>query len=213
MTHNASKRLDIMQNIDSLGAGFTIASYDSDIRGFGNLVGDEQSGHIKEVGAELYQEMLEQAVGELQHIKPESTSTTNLNINVPIYIPDEYIEDGEQRLSIYKRISSLSNDGEIEQFNDELIDRFGAIPEPTRNLLFLVKIKLLCKKLKISDLDAGPNGIVLKFLQDEEVAHMVMKFLAKHPGTKLRPDNKLVIFSPNIALEKIYSMLVEMSIF
>jgi transcription-repair coupling factor (superfamily II helicase) len=210
MTHNASKRLDIMQNIDSLGAGFTIASYDSDIRGFGNLVGDEQSGHIKEVGAELYQEMLEQAVGELQHIKPEYSSAINLNINVPIYIPDEYIEDGEQRLAIYKRISSLSNDNEIEQFNDELIDRFGAIPEPTKNLLFLVKIKLLCKKLQISDLDAGPNGVVIKFLEDEKIASMVMKFLQTHPkNTKLRPDNKLVILTSNIALEKIYSLLEE----
>ncbi len=211
MTHNARKRLDIMQNIDSLGAGFTIASYDSDIRGFGNLVGDEQSGHIKEVGAELYQEMLEQAIGELQHIKPISSESTTININIPIYIPDEYIEDGEQRLAIYKRISSLSNDNEIEQFNDELIDRFGLIPEPTKNLLFLVKIKLLCKKLKVSDLDAGPNGIVMKFLPDDKIGSMVMKYLSAHPkDTKLRPDNKLVILTPNTALEKIYSMLIEM---
>lgn len=194
ITNNANKRLEILQNIDSLGAGFTIASYDSDIRGFGNLVGDEQSGHIKEVGAELYQEMLEDAIGEIQEKKSSTHFSPNINIEIPVFIPNEYVEDSEMRLGVYKRISALVDDDEIENFRDELIDRFGAIPQPTNNLLALVKLKCICRELKIIDLDSGPNGILLKFLEDEQVAKMVMNFVSKNPGkVKLRPDNKLVV--------------------
>lgn len=194
MTNSANKRLEIMENIDTLGAGFTIASYDSDIRGFGNLVGDEQSGHIKEVGAELYQEMLEEAIGEIQEKKSHAHFSPSINIQIPVYIPNEYIEDSEMRMGIYKRISSLDGDTEIDQFHDELIDRFGEVPEPTSNLLALVRLKCICRDLKITDLDSGPNGILLKFLEDENVSKRVMNFVSKNPGiVKLRPDNKLVI--------------------
>ena len=213
ITKNSLKRLDIMQNIDSLGAGFTIASYDSDIRGFGNLVGEEQSGHVREVGAELYQEMLEQAIEEIQFTKPHNEISPNLNISIPIYIPEEYVEDGQQRLALYKRISALDSDETIEEFKDELIDRFGPIPEPTSNLLYLVKIKQLCKKLKITDLDSGPNGIVLKFAKDHDVSSIVLGFTTKYPrNTKIRPDNKLAILvppNPKSVLFDIYNMLSE----
>ena len=194
VTQQALRRLEIMQNIDSLGAGFTIASYDSDLRGFGNLVGDEQSGHIREVGAELYQEMLEDAIFSLENNKPADEFTTNINLGMPVYIPEEYIADNEQRLALYKRISLLSSEEEIENFHDELIDRFGSIPDSTKNLLYVVKVKVLCKKIGISDIDVGPNGIVLKFLPSEDSSNMVMNYVAKHPRhTKIRPDNKLVI--------------------
>lgn len=215
MTKQANKRLDIMENIDSLGAGFTIASHDSDIRGFGNLVGDEQSGHIKEVGSELYQEMLEDAISDIQNTKKKDHFTPNLNIEIPVFIPNEYIEDSEIRLSIYKRISALSDNEEIENFKDELIDRFGEIPESTRNLLSVMKLKSLCKKLKVIDLDSGPNGILLKFIEDEEIAKKIMLFISKNPGiVKIRPDNKLVIirkFKKEKILDGIYSLLEDLS--
>lgn len=210
ITNSANKRLEIMENIDSLGAGFTIASYDSDIRGFGNLVGDEQSGHIKEVGAELYQEMLEEAISEIQEQKSNKIFSPNINIEIPVFIPNEYIEDSEMRMGIYKRISALAGDSEIEQFKDELIDRFGDIPQPTNNLLALVKLKYICRELKIIQLDSGPNGILLKFLEDELVSKMVMAFIAKNPGiVKLRPDNKLVILK-QFKKDKILAGILEL---
>jgi transcription-repair coupling factor (superfamily II helicase) len=211
MTNSASKRLEILENIDTLGAGFTIASYDSDIRGFGNLLGDEQSGHIKEVGAELYQDMLEKAIEELDSKDFSEKFTTNININLPVYIPNEYIEDSDVRLGIYKRISMLGADDEIENFRDELIDRFGTIPQPILNLLSLIKIKCKSRELKIKDLDSGPNGILLEFIPDEKIAERIIKFAQNNKHIiKLRPDNKLFAKVPsnqaNI-LDTIYSML------
>jgi len=211
MTDSSIKRLEVMQNLDSLGAGFAIASHDSDIRGFGNLVGDEQSGHIREVGAELYQQMLDEAISEIQDNKQSNDLSPNINIQMPIYIPNEYISDSQIRLGIYKRASSLESNEEIEDFRDELVDRFGAIPPPAQNLLSIMNLKLLCKKLKIIDLDSGPNGILLKFQEDESVSKMVMNFIAKNQGlVKLRPDHKIVIlgqFKKDKLLEKITEIL------
>ena len=210
VTQQALRRLEIMQNIDSLGAGFTIASYDSDLRGFGNLVGDEQSGHVREVGAELYQEMLEEAICALENNKPSEEFTPNINLGMPVFIPEEYIADNDQRFALYKRISLLKDEDEIENFHDELIDRFGLIPEPTQNLLYVVKVKVLCKKMGISDIDVGPNGMVIKFLPSEQSNDMVMKYVAKYPRhTKIRPDNKLAILSQGKMVD-VHKVLMEM---
>ena len=208
VTQQALRRLEIMQNIDSLGAGFTIASYDSDLRGFGNLVGDEQSGHIREVGAELYQEMLEEAIANFEHKKPEEVFTPNINLGTAVFIPEEYIADNDQRFALYKRISLLTSEEEIENFNDELIDRFGKIPEPTQNLLYVVKVKVLCKRMGISDIDVGQNGMVMKFIPSEKSGEMVMSYVARYPrSTKIRPDNKLAILGQNL---DVYKVLMEM---
>ncbi|MEY3197165.1 MAG: transcription-repair-coupling factor, partial [Pseudomonadota bacterium] len=197
ITQHGLRRLEIMQGIDTLGAGFTIASYDADIRGYGNLVGDEQSGHIKEVGAELYHEMLEEAINKTENEELHQVLIPNINIGVSVYIPEEYISDSDQRLSFYKRISHLELN-EVGEFRDELIDRFGAIPEPTENLLYVVKIKSICKKLGISDLDVGPGGVLIKFISSDSSRDAVMNFMNKFPrNTKLRPDNKLVVLPKN----------------
>ena len=210
VTQQALRRLEIMQNIDSLGAGFTIASYDSDLRGFGNLIGDEQSGHVREVGAELYQEMLEEAICTLENNKPSDEVTPNINLGTAVFIPEEYIADNDQRFALYKRISLLKDDDEIESFQDELLDRFGPIPEPTQNLLYVVKVKVLSKKIGISDIDVGPGGIVIRFVQSEKSSDMVMQYVAKYPRhTKIRPDNKLAILSQGKKLD-IYQVLMEM---
>jgi transcription-repair coupling factor (superfamily II helicase) len=211
ITPNALRRLEIMQNIDSLGAGFTIASYDSDIRGFGNLVGDEQSGHIKEVGAELYQDMLEEAINTVENTEEHKVLIPNINIGIAVYLPEEYIQDSDQRLALYKRASHLEMD-EIENFRDELIDRFGPMPEPAANLLYVVKIKALCKKIGISDLDVGPNGILLKFVSNDLTSGIAMHFIQKYPRhTKLRPDNKLIILSDNNIKPDLMEVLSEMT--
>lgn len=194
-TKNSLQRLDILQNINSLGAGFTIASHDMDLRGFGNLVGSEQSGHIKEVGSELYQEMLDEAIAQLQNNKEELAAdfVPSINLNIPVLIPASYIEDSSLRLAIYRRSGDLKNLEEIEKFNDEMVDRFGPIPQEFRNLLEMVKIKNLCLNLKIESLDSGPNGFVVKFNQHFDVSEMVMNFVKKYPRfTKIKPDNKLI---------------------
>ena len=188
--------LEILQNIDSLGAGFTIASHDMDLRGFGNLVGDEQSGHIREVGSELYQEMLDEAILELKNQKTDEKYldfTTSINLGLAVYIPANYIEDSSLRLAIYRRTANLKNHSEIEAFRDEMIDRFGVIPEEFANLLKIVEIKTICQALKIESLDSGPGGFVIRFNKNFDVSDSVMFFIQKFPRhAKIKPDNKLV---------------------
>lgn len=195
-TKHAWQRLEILQNIDSLGAGFTIASHDMDLRGFGNLVGDEQSGHIKEVGSELYQEMLDEAIAELknQDINQKQLDfTPSINLGIPVYIPTTYIEDSSIRLAIYRRTANLKNRSEIEAFKDEMIDRFGLLPEEFNNLLKIVEIKNICYSLKIESLDSGTGGFVVKFNKNFDVSNIVMSFVQKFPRhAKIKPDNKLV---------------------
>ena len=195
-TKHSWQRLEILQNIDSLGAGFTIASHDMDLRGFGNLVGDEQSGHIKEVGSELYQEMLDEAIAELknQNINEKQLDfTPSINLGIPVYIPTTYIEDSSIRLAIYRRTANLKNRSEIEAFKDEMVDRFGLLPEEFNNLLKIVEIKNMCYSLKIESLDSGTGGFVVKFNKNFDVSNMVMSFVQKFPRhAKIKPDNKLV---------------------
>ena len=195
-TKHSWQRLEILQNIDSLGAGFTIASHDMDLRGFGNLVGDEQSGHIKEVGSELYQEMLNEAISELKNQNSSEKQldfTPSINLGIAVYIPTNYIGDSSLRLAIYRRTANLKNRSEIEAFRDEIIDRFGLLPEEFNNLLKIVEIKNICYSLKIESLDCGSGGFVVKFNKNFDVADIVMPFVQKFPRhAKIKPDNKLV---------------------
>ena len=217
ITKHSWQRLEVLQNIDSLGAGFTIASHDMDLRGFGNLVGQEQSGHIREVGSELYQEMLDEAIAELKDKNTEIQKmefAPSINIGMSVYIPQTYIEDSSLRLAIYRRAGDLKNSGEIENFKDEMVDRFGPIPIEFGNLLEIVRIKNKCFKLKIENFDAGPNGFVIKFNKDFDVSDMVMNFVQKHPRhAKIKPDNKLVFLKnlkpPVDILREVHNILDE----
>ena len=168
LTNNARKRLEVMQTLDNLGAGFSLASYDMDIRGAGNLLGEEQSGHIKEVGIELYQSLLKAAI-EINSVEG------NLNINewspqiqigVSSKIPESYIEDVSLRLSMYRRIAVLKSEEEIEIIKQELVDRFGNLPKEVSTLLEIINIKQYCKNTNVYKIDAGKNGINLKFYND-----------------------------------------------
>ncbi len=161
LTPQAQKRLKLLGSLDSLGAGFNLASHDLDLRGAGNLLGEEQSGHIKEVGYELYQQMLEETIarikaGELQGLSTISDDwSPQLNLGVPVMIPDAYIPDLDVRLGLYRRLSSLQTKVELEGFAAELIDRFGPLPKEVNTLMLIVRIKALCKRAGISRLDAG----------------------------------------------------------
>ncbi|MDF1747656.1 MAG: transcription-repair coupling factor, partial [Alphaproteobacteria bacterium] len=199
LTETARKRLDVMQTLDSLGAGFTLASHDLDIRGAGNLVGEEQSGHIKEVGVELYQRMLEEAVAAARdHVAAdeiEETWTPTINVGIAVLIPEKYVPDLSVRLGLYRRLSDLKDSREIDRFAVEMVDRFGPMPDEVANLLQIVAIKQACKAAGISKVDAGPKGALISFRNDDFAnPGGLIGFIQKMAGAaKLRPDHKMVI--------------------
>ena len=196
---SSARRLEVMQTLDTLGAGFTLASHDLDIRGAGNLLGEEQSGHIREVGIELYQTMLEDAVTEARRggTQPaaEEAFSPQINLGMPVLIPETYVRDLAVRLGLYRRIGALSTDAEIDAFAAELADRFGALPEEVKNLLDIVAIKRLCREAGVERLEAGPKGATVAFRRNvfANPAGLV-QWLAKQGGlAKLRPDHRLVL--------------------
>lgn len=199
MTEGAEKRLKVLSDLDSLGAGFQLASHDLDIRGAGNLLGDEQSGHIREVGFELYQSMLEEAIleakaGGLVEARKIDLSP-QITIDAPILIPDDYVPDLDLRMSLYRRINDLDGPAAIEAFAAELIDRFGPLPDATENLLTLMAIKLNAKTAQIAKIDVGPKGALVSFWNDQfPNIDGLLGYVERLKGVaKLRPDMKLSI--------------------
>lgn len=202
LTREAERRLEVMQQLDSLGAGFQLASHDMDIRGFGNLLGEEQSGHIREVGIELYQTMLEEAVADLKRRKhvaedtlPEEGWSPQLNLGMSVLIPESYIEDLALRLSLYRRAAGLDSQEDLDSFAAELTDRFGNYPLEVEHLLAVLSIKLTAKRAGIARMDAGPKGIVLAFRDAKFAApEALLGHIAKHAKRiKLRADQTLLI--------------------
>lgn len=200
LSSTAEKRLTVMHSLDSLGAGFTLASHDLDIRGAGNLLGDEQSGHIREVGIELYQQMLEDAVADLRaegsQAKAESRDwTPNITLGLPVLIPETYVRDLPVRLGLYRRIGGLASDAESEAMAAELVDRFGKLPEEVDNLLAVVALKRGCREAGVDRLDAGPKGLVVGFRHNAFANPAgLIAWLTRQGGTiRLRPDQKLAI--------------------
>ena len=196
----AEKRLTVMQTLDALGAGFTLASHDLDIRGAGNLLGDEQSGHIREVGIELYQQMLEDAVsdiraGEGKHSSQERDWTPNISLGLPVLIPEDYVRDLPVRLGLYRRIGGLASDAESDAMAAELVDRFGKLPEEVDNLLGVVALKRACREAGVEKLEAGPKGMVLTFRGNafSNPAGLIRWLSSKGGMVRLRPDHKLAI--------------------
>jgi len=200
LTATAQRRLEVMQTLDTLGAGFTLASHDMDIRGAGNLLGEEQSGHIREVGIELYQHLLEEAVASARSgvstlgEAPEDW-TPQITIGMPVLIPETYVADLNVRLGLYRRIAALLESREIDAFAAELVDRFGALPAEVENLLDIIAIKQLCRAAGIEKVEAGPKGAVLSFHQNRFANPVgLVDFLQAQAGTaKLRTDQKLVV--------------------
>jgi transcription-repair coupling factor (superfamily II helicase) len=197
ITEAAMKRLQVLADLDSLGAGFQLASHDLDIRGAGNLLGDEQSGHIKEVGFELYQSMLEDAIVELKAggLAKAEEFTPQISVDAPILIPEPYVPDLDLRMGLYRRLGDLEDRPAIDEFAAELIDRFGPLPDETANLLKIVEVKLNCKAARIAKLDLGPRGAVVTFA-DGGFADLpgLFGYIDRLKGAaKLRPDSKLVV--------------------
>ena len=199
LTPSAEKRLRVLGSLDMLGAGFTLASQDLDIRGAGNLIGEEQSGQMREVGYELYQQMLEEAIsrirsGELEGLSDDGEWSPTINLGVPVLIPEAYVPDLDLRLGLYRRLSNLTTKVELEGFAAELIDRFGALPREVNTLLLVVRIKAECKKAGIARLDAGPKGVTVQFHNDRFANPAgLVEFLHGQGGAARVKDNKVVI--------------------
>jgi len=201
ITLSAEKRLKVLQSLDSLGAGFQLASHDLDIRGGGNLLGDEQSGHIREIGVELYQQMLEDAVAELkarvgsEGLIPDRGWSPQINTGAAVLIPEDYVPDLNVRLALYRRLSDAEKAQDREALAAELIDRFGPLPPEADQLLKVVAIKGLCREANVAKIDVGPKGAVVSFRGDEFKNPLgLVQFVAKNGvAWKLRPDHKVVV--------------------
>jgi transcription-repair coupling factor (superfamily II helicase) len=197
LTPGAEKRLKVLHSLDSLGAGFSLASHDLDLRGAGNLLGEEQSGHIREVGFELYQQMLEEAVATMkgdEAIEAADRWSPEITLGTSILIPEDYVADLQTRLGLYRRLSGLETRDEIDDFAAELADRFGPPPEEVRHLLDVMEIKGFCRKAGIARVDAGPKGAVLQFHNDNFAnPEGLLALIASSRGLiKLQTDHKIV---------------------
>lgn len=198
LTPQAMRRLKFLGSIDSLGAGFNLASQDLDLRGAGNLLGEEQSGHIKEVGFELYQQMLEETIAKLKSGEiegtPEDEWAPQLNLGVPVTIPESYVPDLDVRLGLYRRLAELTTKVELEGFAAELIDRFGPLPREVNTLLLVIRIKAMAKRANIAKLDAGPKGATIQFHGDKfpNPAGLV-EFIHDQRGQAKVTDNRIVV--------------------
>lgn len=206
LSDTAQKRLTVMQGLDSLGAGFTLASHDLDIRGAGNLLGQEQSGHIREIGVSLYQKMLGDAIRKLRREgnNPNKQTTTDddyspqISIGLPVLIPDSYISDLDVRMNLYHRLGDMKALNEVESMRAELLDRFGAYPTEVENLLITVELKIMAREVNIERLDAGEKGANLSFRNNifPNPAALV-DYISKQMGTvRIRPDQKLIVMRP-----------------
>ena len=198
MTEAAEKRLKVLSDLDSLGAGFQLASHDLDIRGAGNLLGDEQSGHIKEVGYELYQSMLEEAIMEAKAgglRERQRDFSPQITVDAPILIPEDYVPDLDLRMGLYRRLNDVDDVRGLEEFAAEMIDRFGALPEATDNLVKIMEIKLNARTACVAKLDVGPKGALVTFHDDTPPnVPALLAYVDKLGGiAKLRPDSKLAL--------------------
>jgi transcription-repair coupling factor (superfamily II helicase) len=200
LTAMADRRLKVLQSLDTLGAGFQLASHDLDIRGAGNLLGEEQSGHIKEVGYELYQQMLEEAVATLRdggadEQEADGRWSPQITVGTPVMLPETYVPDLQLRLSLYRRLGDLEEADQIDGFAAELIDRFGPLPDEVEHLLKIVYIKALCRKANVEKVDAGPKGIVIAFRNSTfaNPAGLIRYIGEQGSLAKVRPDQKIVL--------------------
>ena len=200
LTVTAEKRLRVLGSLDTLGAGFSLASQDLDIRGAGNLLGEEQSGQMRDVGYELYQSMLEEAIAKIRAGELEGLSEADgqwapqINLGVPVLIPEDYVPDLDVRLGLYRRLSSLTTKVELEGFAAELIDRFGKLPREVNTLLLVVRIKAMCKRAGIAKLDGGPKGATIQFHNDKFASPKgLVEFIQAQNGLAKVRDNKIVV--------------------
>jgi transcription-repair coupling factor (superfamily II helicase) len=221
LTDTAERRLGVLQSLESLGAGFQLASHDLDIRGAGNLLGDEQSGHIREVGYELYQAMLEEAVANLKNgeedYEDKNEWSPQISLGMPVMIPEHYVPDLQLRMLLYRRLGDLTDIRDIDAAGAELIDRFGPLPEEVEALLKVILVKALCRQANVEKVDAGPKGAVITLRNNEFPNPVALVKLVSDVANQVRikPDQKLVFArnwpTPNDRLKGAAAILSRMA--
>ena len=199
LSDNAAKRLAFMQSLDSLGGGFHLASYDLDLRGAGNIVGAAQSGHIREVGVELYHAMLEEAIAAQRGEETDTAWSPQLNMGLSVLLPNDYIADLDLRMELYRRLARFTATEEVDEFSMELIDRFGELPQATRHLLAVVKIKIHCLQAGVEKIDVGDKAIVVAFRYNgfANPEALINYITDNSEQVKLRPDHTLLFTAKN----------------
>jgi transcription-repair coupling factor (superfamily II helicase) len=219
LTETAERRLKVLQSLDTLGAGFQLASHDLDIRGAGNLLGEEQSGHIKEVGFELYQQMLEEAVASLKAGVDEPSDerwSPQITIGMSVMIPETYVADLQLRMNLYRRLAELDESAEIDAFAAELIDRFGPLPAEVDHLLKIVYVKGLCRRANVEKVEAGPKGVVIAFRNNSfaNPPALIRSITEEGNFAKIRPDQRVVFIrdwdQPEDRLKGVASILTRL---
>ena len=222
MTKDAIKRLDAISSMEDLGAGFALATHDLEIRGAGELLGDDQTGQITTIGFTLYMDMLEQAVEALKDGKEPSldaalANQTEIELRVPALFPDDYISDVNTRLSLYKKLASCKNERQINELQIELIDRFGLLPDAAKNIVQISLMKLAAKKIGISKIEANNAGGVIEFSDKTQIdPSFIIKLIQSQPRIyRLEGANKLKFNVPTESasdrLQLILDMLNEFS--
>lgn len=217
LSEDARKRLEAIESIESLGTGFTLATHDLEIRGAGELLGDEQSGQIMEIGYSLYTELLERAVQSLREGKEPDLEqplhhATEINLHVPALIPEDYLPDVHERLILYKRIASAESEAELRELQVEMIDRFGLLPEPLQTLFRITALKLLATPLGIEKIDLGASGGRLVFGEEPDIDPMrIIQLIQGQPDTyRLDGNDKLRIVKTLPDAEDRFAILEEL---
>ena len=217
MTKDAKKRLEAIASLEDLGAGFTLATHDLEIRGAGELLGEDQSGSMSQVGFSLYMEMLDHAVDALKEGKQLSLNQvtakqTEIDLRLPALIPDDYIFDVSLRLSLYKRIASCKNNKQLDDIQVELIDRFGLLPQATKNLIHIAKIRLKAQTIGISRIEASDIGGSIEFNDNTSVDHMILISLVQKRPTmyKMVPPNKLKFTKKTIGEQDRFNLITNL---
>ena len=195
MGEDARRRIEAVQDLSELGAGFRLATEDLEIRGAGNLLGPEQSGHVGAVGYDLYMEMLEQAMERLRGEPLEDELEPEVRLPLPALLPEAYVPDSSQRLVLYKQLSAARDDDELKAARDDMLDRFGALPEEAENLLGLMQLKLRCRALGIEAVDVKQRELVLQVSERARIDPHKLASLLDKPATPLRvtPDHRIYL--------------------
>jgi transcription-repair coupling factor (superfamily II helicase) len=199
LTKLAQRRLDAIQQMEELGSGFYLAMHDLEIRGAGEVLGDNQSGEMHEIGFQLYSDMLNEAVRSLKNGKEPDlaaplSSTTEINLHVPALLPNDYCGDVHERLSIYKRLANCDGQDKIDDLQEELIDRFGKLPDPAKALVETHRLRIAAKSIGIVKIDAHTDSALLQFVPNPPIDAMrIIDLIQKNRHIKLNGQDKLRI--------------------
>jgi transcription-repair coupling factor (superfamily II helicase) len=198
LTADAQRRLQAIQDLSALGSGFRLANMDLEIRGAGNLLGAEQSGSLAAVGYETYMQMLEETIDELRGKAHQTEVDPEIHLPVTARLPEVYVSAVNQRLVFYKRLASCRDDSEVDRIRDELLDRYGQLPEEAENLFEVIRLKIRARRLGISSVDLSGGEIVLTAAEQSKVDPQRLLDLLHQAGTGLRvsPDHKIYATAP-----------------